>query len=79
MQEPLYKYMNTNVFIFYTRGLQNRTNNRGALRGRGRGAAGSRGAGGVTRSYVPGYLRGPGGTHRKMGTEVRALCIYLYI
>lgn len=41
---------------------------RGALRGRGRGAAGSRGAGNATRGgYVPGFM---GRGYRRYDTEV---------
>ena len=43
---------------------------RGGIRGRGRGAAGSRGAGGVGRGYMPGYMRGGGGGYKKYAPDV---------
>ena len=45
---------------------------RGGMRGRGRGAAGSRGAGGVGRGYVPGYMRGAG--YKKFAPDVSTSC-----
>lgn len=38
----------------------------GAWRGRGRGAAGTRGAGGIQRTYVPPHMRG----YRKLPLDV---------
>lgn len=43
------------------------------MRGRGRGAAGSRAAGGVGRGQVPGYIRTTPG-YKKPGTEVGLVC-----
>jgi hypothetical protein len=45
---------------------------RGGVRGRGRGAAGSRGAGGVGRGYMPGFMRG---NSRKNAVEVSGMLL----
>jgi hypothetical protein len=42
---------------------------RGNMRGRGRGAAGSRGAGGVQRTYIPPHMRG----YRKLPVDVSTI------